>query len=60
MVLTVKQVAAQLQCSKDQVYELIYSGRLHASDISANPGKTRASYRVPEKALERFLAQSTR
>ena len=57
MVFKVKEVAERLSCSVDNVYALIYSGRLPAVNIARKPGESRAAYRVPQKALEEFLAQ---
>lgn len=57
MVLTVKQVATRLNCCEHLVYAYIYEGRLIAVNICRRPGVTRAAWRIPEKALERFLTE---
>lgn len=50
--LTVKQVAIALACSKYTVYRLIDDGELDARDI----GREKRSLRVPEESVTRFLA----
>jgi len=49
--LTPAQVAEELQCSLDHVYDLIRAGVLRARDIS-KPGARRHTYRIPASALE--------
>lgn len=58
MLLTVREVAQRLGCCVDLVYAHIHSGRLAAVNISRKPTATRAAWRVPEEALERFQAES--
>ena len=49
--LTPYEVAGELSCSLDHVYDLIRAGVLRAVDIS-RPGAKRRTYRVPASALE--------
>lgn len=51
--LRVDDVAARLDCSRHQVSALIKSGRLAAVRLSPR------EVRVPQSALERFIAAST-
>jgi excisionase family DNA binding protein len=48
-VLIVEEVAKLLHCSRDRVYELIYSRRLHA----VRPGRR---FIVPKRSLIAYLA----
>ena len=57
--LTINQVAKQLQLSHDAVRSLIASGDLPAANVGQ--GKQRASWRIQPEALDDFLARrSTR
>ena len=49
--LTPAQVAEELACSLDHVYDLIRAGVLRAKDIS-RPGSKRRTYRIPASAIE--------
>jgi len=49
--LTPYEVAGELSCSLDHVYDLIRAGVLRAVDIS-RPGAKRRTYRVPASAIE--------
>jgi excisionase family DNA binding protein len=49
--LTPAQVAEELNCSLDHVYDLIRAGVLSARDIS-RPGAKRRTYRISAVALE--------
>ena len=50
-VYTIPEVAKMLKISKNTAYELVYSGRLKAVQVSPK----KKSLRVTEKALEAFL-----
>ncbi len=49
--LTVAEVAEQMRVSKMTVYRLVHSGELEAVRVGR-------SFRVPEDAVEEFLAKS--
>lgn len=57
MFLKVKEAAAILNCSADSIYQLISDGRLQAVNIARNPSRTRAAFRIPEKAIERLAGE---
>jgi excisionase family DNA binding protein len=54
-VLTVDQVAKELQIHSKTVYQLIKDGRLKAMNVGT---KSRTSYRIDRKDLEDFKEQS--
>lgn len=49
--MTVAEVAGQMRVSKMTVYRLVHSGELEAVRVGR-------SFRVPEKAVEEFLANA--
>jgi excisionase family DNA binding protein len=53
-ILTVEQVAQELQVNVKTVYQWIKSKRLKATNIGT---KRKAYWRIPRKDLEDFLAQ---
>ena len=55
-VMTVKQVAEALQCSKTHVYTLINTGHLPAVDVS-RPGSLRSDARVLVNDFNTFVSR---
>ncbi|MYD94126.1 MAG: helix-turn-helix domain-containing protein [Chloroflexi bacterium] len=49
LVLTVREVAEELQCHRTVVYELIHSGELPSFKLGTK------NHRIPREALERFI-----
>jgi excisionase family DNA binding protein len=54
--LTVAEVAARLRVHPETVRRWLAQGRLEG----VRPGGTKIGWRIPESALERFLAESPR
>lgn len=54
---TITQVAVMLGCSRSHVERLIASGELDAMDVGN--GAKRATWRITERALMRFLERRT-
>ena len=54
--LTTESVAARLAVTPEHVVGLIRAGRLAASDVGL--GSRRATWRIEEEEVERFLADS--
>jgi len=59
LLLTIPEVAAQLGCSRNHVYQLIGTGELVVVDISL-PGSLNTKTRVRTDDLERYVANLTR
>jgi excisionase family DNA binding protein len=51
--LKVSEVAKLLSCNINQVYALIYSGRLRGVNLST--GSQKASWRIPQSQYEEFI-----
>lgn len=55
--LTVAETAERLRVSPSQVYALIWKRQLRPVDLSTRTGSKRATYRISEHEVARFLTE---
>lgn len=59
IMLAVARLTERWGVSADHVRDLISSGQLPAIDVSLNPGRGKARWRIPLAAVEEFEKQRT-